>query len=674
MKNRFPYFTVLAMCLLAAACDHGPDAAQPEPADLLLLGGYVYAADEARNVYQALAVREGEIVYVGPDGEAQQYRGPETRVINLDGRMVIPGLHDVHIHAFGIVEPDVCSFYNEPLRLEEMVPIVQECIERYELEPGEWLTVDMWNPYEGNQPSERLPTKRAALDAASTEHPILLWGSDGHHGAVNSAALALAEDEQGRRVGLDAETLESVFAEYYDLIGVDGSGEPDGGLHEQARDLVNPPERRAADGLGALLPDIQDRLLSLGITSIQHASLTPDFLPYLAEFEASGDMRFRIQTAIRLDPLDYEDPMTGQFDVDRMMSEIEGYREQFSDSRLISATAAKIFADGVMEGNPYANPPTLGNGAVLEPYRQPRFRVDPQTGELGIEGYVDTGSELCGEVRAAMNDYRDPQRVESFTAEHGFHPRQCVISRGVLRDPEPFIHDYASRLDDAGFTVHIHVIGDRAARVAIDALESAMQGSEGNPNRHALAHLQLVHPDDQQRAGELGLYLAWTHSWSPPLLDYDMTVIPFIDEVSGPEDLYDPEGYYVQNVYPVKSMQEAGAVTAAGSDAPVDDRSPRPFVNMAGGILRKNLETGRVMNASERIGVRDMIAAYTINGARAMRQEDVVGSLEVGKAADLAVLDRNIVELYDSDNAAEIIGTEVEMTIFDGEVVYEREP
>ena len=67
-----------------------------------------------------------------------------------------------------------------------------------------------------------------------------------------------------------------------------------------------------------------------------------------------------------------------------------------------------------------------------------------------------------------------------------------------------------------------------------------------------------------------------------------------------------------------------------------------------------------------------MIAAYTINGARAMRQESLVGSIEVGKRADLAVLDRNIASLYESGRSVEIAETQVDMTVFDGEVIYQR--
>jgi predicted amidohydrolase YtcJ len=119
-------------------------------------------------------------------------------------------------------------------------------------------------------------------------------------------------------------------------------------------------------------------------------------------------------------------------------------------------------------------------------------------------------------------------------------------------------------------------------------------------------------------------------------------------------------------------MQAAGAVTAAGSDAPVDDRSPRPFINMAIGVTRQGLDGG-VLNAAEAIDIHDMIAAYTINGARALKQENETGSIEPGKLADLAVLDRNIVELYEQGKGIDIAATQVDLTLFGGEVIYTRE-
>ena len=645
--------------------------AAPAHADLLLLNGYVYTADAQQSVAEAVAVTDGLITAVGSSADLQALKGPDTEVIDLAGRMLLPGLHDVHMHIFGIVEPDVCSLRSEPMSLAEMVPYLQECVRHYALPPGEWLAVDMWNFSEGNQISAEFPSLRAALDAVSTEHPIILWGNDGHHGAVNSRALEMATDAQGNVVGLSAATLAAQFAVYRDLVGVDDQGEPNGELNENARDLVGPGPRRNPAVLGPLLPAIGQVLASNGITSARDASLNPAFLPFLRDFEGSGQMKFRLQVANRLDPADYRDPLSGEINIDQMLTELEASRAEFASSTLVHADAAKIYADGVIEGNPYADPPTLPNAAVIESYRQPRFQYDPEAGTLNVTGYVDTASPLCEETRASAERFSDPVARNAFRAEHGFYPSQCTISFGVMADPESFMMQYVRRLDEAGFTIHIHAIGDRAVRAAVDALAQVIPPGSDNPLRHGMAHLQLIHPDDQRRIGQMHLYLAWTYAWMLTNPEYDMTVMPFIGDVTGPNGIYDPESYRMQNSYPVRSTMEYGAITAAGSDAPVDDRSPRPFVNMAIGVTRQG-EDDKVLNANEAIDIHQMIAAYTINGARAIKQEDVTGSIEVGKKADMAVLDRNIVEMYQGGNGYGIAETQVDLTFFDGQLIYER--
>jgi predicted amidohydrolase YtcJ len=672
---RFKLFILaLLIALFLSACgqqDESP-AVVAEPADRVLLGGYIYTADSGQNVVQAVAIKDGLILATGSDESIGAFVGPETEIHELEGRMVLPGLHDIHMHVFGIVEPDACSLRNQAMSLQDMVPYLQECIQRYQLAPGEWLPVEMWNFSVGNQVNAELTDLRTALDAVSTEHPIILWGNDGHHGAANSLALASARDAQGNTVGLSAATLATVFTDLKDVVGVREDGEPNGEVNEHAKRVLAAPSRRDATKLGGLLPQINEELPRHGITSTQDAALNPAFLPYLKDFEASGQMHFRLQVSTRLVPADYTDSLTGQVRIEQMLEDLKEARAMFEGNALIDASGVKIFSDGVLEGNPYADPPTLPNSAVINAFRQPRFNYNQDTEVLDVVGYVDTASPLCEETRANPERYNDAAARAAFRAEHGFHPGQCTISYGVLADSEDFMMEYVKLLDAAGFTIHIHAIGDRAVREAVDALEQVTPGDGSNPNRHALAHLQLVHPDDQKRIGKLGLYLAWTYAWMLTNPTYDLTVMPFISDVTGAGGIYDPESYHMKNSYPVNIMRLAGANTAAGSDAPVEDRSPRPFINMAIGVTRQGRD-GKVLNAAEAIDIHQMIAAYTINGARALKQEDITGSIEVGKKADLAVLNRNIIELYEAGEGMSIADTQVDETYFDGELIYQRE-
>jgi predicted amidohydrolase YtcJ len=664
--TRIPYSPLLlgAALLLAAAC--GPREPAVEPADRVLLGGYVYTVDANRSVAQAIAIRGTDIAFVGSEAAAEAYIGPNTTVHELEGAMVLPGLHDVHLHPLWIAEMDICDLESQPRTLDELVPFLGDCLKRYEIPAGEWLWVDQWNFATGNQPSDRYPTVRAALDAVSTNHPIILSGNDVHHGAVNSAALARARNADGEVVGLSAETLRTTFASYRELVGTDASGEPDGNLNETARDLIEPPTRLELHDYHALMPDIAAVLAESGITSVQEAAAEHEYLEFYAGLEESGGMTFRVHTALFQQFPRSEEALQMLPDT---AEKFQRLRERYAGSRYIRAESVKLFADGVIEGNPLGTPPALPNAAVLSPYRQPIFEIDPETQRVDVRGYVDLESVPCREVREDPERYASKAAARAFQAEHGHLPAQCAKSHGVLEHSEAFIHAFVREMEKAGFAVHIHAVGDRAVRVGLDAFEASRAANGDLPYPQSFAHAQLIHPDDQQRIGEMGVYVAFTYAWISPEISYEMSVIPFIDAVKGSANLYDPEHYYMKNVYPARSVRDRGGILVAGSDAPVDTRDPRPFGNIEQAVTRT---VGKItLNADERISIHDAIAAYTINGAKFLGHDTRVGSIEPGKVADLVVLDRNLVELAQNGRANEIGETKVKLTIFDGKVVYE---
>jgi predicted amidohydrolase YtcJ len=212
-------------------------------------------------------------------------------------------------------------------------------------------------------------------------------------------------------------------------------------------------------------------------------------------------------------------------------------------------------------------------------------------------------------------------------------------------------------------------------RCTTDAPAQRTHGDNGQP--HGLAHAQLVHPDDQKRIGELGLFVAFTHSWSSPEPEYMMTVVPFVDELKGGfTDVYDPDNYYMKNAYPVRTVQEFGGLIISGSDAPVERRDPAPFLHIEQAITRDMEDQPDIpaLNAGETLDIHSSLAAYTINGARAMSQAEKLGSLEAGKLADLIVVDRDVVALAESGRAHEISETRVLLTLFDGKIVFGEAP
>ena len=233
--------------------------------------------------------------------------------------------------------------------------------------------------------------------------------------------------------------------------------------------------------------------------------------------------------------------------------------------------------------------------------------------------------------------------------------------------------EFVERFHRAGFTLHFHVIDDGSLTVVLDAIEAA-RAADGIAVQHdGLAHVQLAQPADVQRIGRDHLYVAFTYSWANADTDYDMMVVPFIDHVigNGYAALHSPTGYYERNVYPFKAVKQAGGTLVAGSDAPVNSYDPQPFVNMATAVTRR-LPGQAPQNPAQAISIRDVIDAYTINGARFLSRDREAGSIEAGKSADFIVVDQNIIQLADSGRGDDIARTRVLETWFQGRLVYVR--
>jgi predicted amidohydrolase YtcJ len=593
----------------------------------------------------------------------------------LHGELVLPGLIDSHIHATGIVDLDVCDLKSEPKSLAALTEFVRGCIKRYKTPADEWLSVRQWNFSDGNQPDAAHPTLRAALDLASKAVPIQLLGNDGHHGAFNSAALARAMNLKGVQVGLSRATLAKDFATYSKLIGVDAHGEPNGNLNEEARALTGAPNLLVVDlpAVTKVPQKITERLNSVGITGILDPLVTPEIMVVYDELEQGGQLTIRARFAQFYDPDEFRDDH-GQVDYQKMVKAASAVRAKYANDPLIRADFVKLFADGVAEGNPYAVPPTLPEVAALRPYLQPIFTKDSQ-GHLSVTGYVDTDSAICKNVRAHGAKYNEGAFSTAFIKANGFHPAQCAISSGQLQHDRAVEMEFIKQFHLAGFNVHIHAIGDAGVRTAIDAIEAARAADGVSTQHDALAHVQVVNPDDVPRMGRDHLYLACTFSWANFDPEYDMLVVPFFDRVSGRDyaALHPAGGYYERAVYPFKAMKNAGATLVGGSDAPVNTRDPQPFVNIATAVTRQ-LPGAQPITPAQRISVEDAIDAYTINGARYLYLDDQAGSIETGKSADFIVLDRDIVELAHAGHGVEIAQTHVLKTWFRGVAVYSREP
>lgn len=217
------------------------------------------------------------------------------------------------------------------------------------------------------------------------------------------------------------------------------------------------------------------------------------------------------------------------------------------------------------------------------------------------------------------------------------------------------VNGYLTRFDRLGLQVHVHAVGDAGIRMALDGFEAALETNAAFNNRHHIVHLQLMHPEDASRFGELDVSATFQPLWAYP----EPSVVELAVPLLGKERAF--------GMYSIGAVHRSGGRIVGGSDFFVTDMNPLHAIEVA--ITRQDPYTnsGPVLGESERVSLETMIAAYTINGAYLMELDEQQGSIEVGKRADLIVLDRNLFDIP----AYEINEAKIEMTLFDGQVVYQ---
>jgi predicted amidohydrolase YtcJ len=231
--------------------------------------------------------------------------------------------------------------------------------------------------------------------------------------------------------------------------------------------------------------------------------------------------------------------------------------------------------------------------------------------------------------------------------------------RGILNwQPSAVLGELVTQLDRHGLQVHMHAIGDRAVREGLDALAAARRANGPSDNRHHMAHLQLVAPADLPRFRALGVIANVQPFWMFP----DKWIERNAAAVIGPER--------ARQLYPLRSIVRTGARIAAGSDWFVS--SPNPFLAIQVGMTRQDPDdpAGAPWIPAERVSRQVLLAAYTLGGAYLNHRENETGSLEVGKAADFVIVDRNPLTVP----VREIGGIRVRNTFVDGEEVYAANP
>ncbi|MGA9528045.1 MAG: amidohydrolase [Terriglobales bacterium] len=264
------------------------------------------------------------------------------------------------------------------------------------------------------------------------------------------------------------------------------------------------------------------------------------------------------------------------------------------------------------------------------------FKSVPEVRVAGIKVFADGVLEYPSQTAVLSKPYRP-------SGKNG----------ELLFDPAAFAK-IAIAADKQGMFVHVHAIGDRAVTEALNGMEAARKANGNSGLPHTITHLQIVRPEDIPRFHELGVIASFQLYWATAETDTIELVKPYID----------PALYQWQ--YPARSVLDAKGVIAGASDWPVST------ANVFQAIYQAETRQGPegVLDADQRVPREAMLYAYTTNAARALGEQDRIGSIAAGKQADFVLLDRDVLTV----TAEEARDTKIMWTIFGGKTVHGSQP
>ncbi len=533
--------------------------------DLILHNGRLHSQDPSFQQATALAIRNKRILAVGADADICALAGPDTRLIDLGGHRVLPGLIDSHFHYWHWVLSRRWLDFSDANSLSELYERVRRTAS--EMRSGQWILGNRWN--ETQWSSSHMPT-RTSLDEVAPNHPVILWRSDMHLAVANSQAL--------QEAAITADTA----APSNGVIDHDATGQPTGILRELAINLVSdvvplPTEdetiKAMRDGFGVLH--------RMGLTGLHDYRIMggPDGPPAFRAWQrlhAAGELTMRVWMDLPGEQLDEAISL--------------GLRTGFGDS-YFRIGHLKLFADG-------------SQGA--------------RTAWM-LERYEDA-------------DYGRP-----------------LI-------PPAELANIVRRADSAGLSVAIHAIGDRANREVLNIFEQLKNGERRSITAppaapHRIEHAQLIQTEDIARLAQLEIVA----SVQPIHVTDDF---PMIETSVGQRARFD---------FRFRDMLDAGVRLAFGSDCPTADPNPIWGIHAAVTRQRRDGTPSGGWYPGQRLNVAEAVWGYTMGAALVSSREAELGSITPGKLADLIVLDRDIFAIPQM----EIAQTQVVMTIFDGQIVYE---
>ncbi|KAI2676413.1 amidohydrolase [Pseudomonas sp. TNT3] len=572
-------------------------------ADTIMRNGYVYTVDGQNSVQQAIAVSGGKIVYVGSDAGVSSFIGPHTRLIDLAGRMVMPGFVDAHMHpGDGGRAMTLCDLKYQTMTRKVFQQTIQACLDaEKDKGPDVWLEVGSWDRM-GMHGLDGDPDK-STLDALKTQRPIQVRSSDFHTVLVNSRGLAVA--------GVDKRTADPGDGKY----ARDSAGNPTGICEDGAAEsmaLVVPPATDA-EKLKQTRAAL-DAMRQQGITSFFDALSGPESGKAFTQLQQSGELTARALLAIKLDP------SAAAADPAKTIAEAKALADIYDQGEAkpapgVSMRHVKLFMDGII------NAPA-DTGAMLTPYLR------------------NTGTEKAPKWAPGKN-------------------------LGELYFPPQVLNPLMLKAVQAGLDPHLHATGERAVRDSLNSIEYVRQQLPGNGFRPAIAHAESVDPADYSRFKALDVTATMSFQWAqqaPSTID-------------GTSDHLGPARF--SRMEPSGSIADAGGRVAYGSDWPVDPLDE--FLALKIGVTRagdpQNPHSygpnyAGKLNADPALSRTEVLRTITMNAAEQLKLDTVVGSLEVGKFADLIVLDKNFMQVPE-----QALGrNEVLLTVVGGKVVWAKAP
>ncbi len=568
--------------------------AQPIPADRVYRNGVIFTSNARGDMAQALAIRAGRIVYVGDNRGVLPFVGTATTSVDLKGGFLMPGLIDGHMHPMEAgMQLLKCNLDYESLTVAALQTKVQACLDRTPAkDPDAWLEVVNW--FQESMLPPGVKTSRATLDALKTSRPIIVRSSFGHTVLANSRAIELAK--------ISAQTPDPIGGK----IWRDETGQPTGLFEDSAyavflKFLPKPSPSDYAAGAVAALKAMNKQ----GVTSFLDAVAPEEDMAGFTAAHKAGALTARAHFAPPIEPSE-----VGA--LDKAVARVAAFAKKYDEGKIAPAPGvtvrnAKMFLDGVIAAPAFT-------GAMLQPYFQ--------------------NSGTAAKPDWAPGPNRGP----------------------AVYFPADALGPLLVKLARVGIDPHMHADGDGAVHAALDAIQFLRKTLPGLDVRPAIAHDEIVDPQDFPRFQKFNATPVLSMQWEKPAGD-----------TLGLENYFGPARMRI--LEPAGYLAAAGARIAFGSDWPVDKLDE--WFALKVGVTRTNSPDapaeyrGRLGDdpGLSRIAV---LRAATINAAYELHEDDATGSLEAGKCADLIVLDRDPLKVP----AEEIAATKVIETVVGGKVVY----